>query len=79
MQQKAEMAIKEGRFDDASTRLQNLATRLLEVGQNDLAQTAMKEARNVEQTRTLSPEGQKTMKFGTRLLISPDDPEGEIS
>lgn len=70
MQQKAEAAIKAGKFDEATRRLENLATRLLAAGHNELAQTAITEARRVQQTRGLSEEGRMTMKFGTRLLLA---------
>jgi len=69
MQQKAEAAIQAGNFDEATRRLENLATRLLAAGQDELARTAMMEAQRVKQTRTLSEEGRKTIKFGTRMLL----------
>ncbi len=72
MQQKAASAIQNGHFDEATRRLENLATRLLASGHAELAQTAMMEAQRVKQTRALSAEGQKTMKFGTRMLMMSD-------
>jgi len=73
MQQKAEDALVAGRFDEATRRLENLATRLLEHGQADLAQTVLLEAQRVKQTQSLSQEGRKTIKFGTRALLSSGD------
>lgn len=75
MQQKAEDSIRAGNFDEATRRLENLATRLLDAGQAELANTVMREAQYVKQTKALSAEGQKTMKFGTRLLLDIEDDE----
>lgn len=71
MQQKVEKAIDEGQIQEATRRLENLATRLLQVGEEDLAHMAMEEARRVRQTSNLSEEGRKTLKFGTRALMLP--------
>ncbi|NJL92671.1 MAG: VWA domain-containing protein [Anaerolineae bacterium] len=73
MQQKAEAAIQAGRIDEATRRLENLSTRLLAAGHTELAKTAMMEARRVRTTHVLSEEGRKTMKFGTRMLLSAGD------
>lgn len=70
MQQKAEAAIQAGQITEATKRLENLATRLLEAGQGDLARTAMLEAKRVQATRSLSEEARMTMKFGTRMLLA---------
>lgn len=77
MQQKAEKAIGEGRVQEATQRLENLATRLLQAGQEDLAHMAMEEARRVRQTNKLSEEGRKTLKFGTRSLMLPPPDESK--
>lgn len=71
MQEKAQVAISEGRVHEATRRLENLATRLLENGQENLAHAAMAEARRVARTAMLSEEGQKTLKYGTRALLLP--------
>ncbi|MBI5929109.1 MAG: VWA domain-containing protein [Chloroflexi bacterium] len=78
MQQKAEKAINDGQVQEATRRLENLATRLLQAGQEDLAHMAMEEARRVRQTSKLSEEGRKTLKFGTRsLMLPPPDDDKE--
>ncbi len=74
MQQKAEQSLKEGRVDEATRRLENLATRLLAAGQDDLAQMAMSEAQRVSKTNMLSEQGRKTLKFGTRRLLALPQP-----
>ena len=71
MQQKVEEAVSEGEIMEATRRLRNLATRLLEMGQTELASKARVEATRILKTRTLSEEGRKSLKFGTRLLLAP--------
>jgi Ca-activated chloride channel family protein len=77
MQQKAEVALQEGKVVEATRRLETLATRLLAAGQDELAQMAMSEARRVSNTNMLSEQGRKTLKFGTRMLLALPDPGGE--
>lgn len=74
MQQKAEMAATSGNVVEATRRLENLATRLLAAGQEELAQMAIVEARRVSKTSMLSEEGRKTLKFGTRSLLALPEP-----
>ena len=54
----------------ATRRLENLATRLREIGQEDLAVQAHTEARRIKQTHTFSEEGRMALKFGTRSLMT---------
>ncbi len=76
MQEKAQEAISRGEVREATRRLQNLATRLLENGQEELAHAAIAEAHRVARTTMLSEEGQKTLKYGTRaLLMAPESAE----
>ncbi len=77
MQQKAESALQAGKVEEATRRLENLATRLLAAGQGDLAQMAMVEARRVYNTSMLSEQGRKTLKFGTRMLLALPGPKGK--
>lgn len=79
MQQKAEAAIAAGNIAEATRRLENLATRLLSAGQNELAQRAISEARRVASTNMLSEEGRKELKFGTRMLLALPNPEESAS
>lgn len=69
MQQKAVESIQKGDVREATRKLENLATRLLAAGQEDLANAAMAEARRVSQTHALSDEGQKNLKYGTKMLL----------
>ena len=76
MQEKAAEALARGDVREATRRLEALATRLLSAGHDELANAAMAEARRVSSTNMLSQEGQKTLKYGTRLLIAAPQPEG---
>lgn len=71
MQQRVEEAVEQGEIVEATRRLQNLSTRLLEMGQTELAKKARFEATRILKTRQLSEEGRKSLKFGTRLLLAP--------
>lgn len=71
MQEKAHTAVEEGRFDDASRHLQNLATHLLAQGENALAKTALFEADSLEKRKTWSANGNKDIKYKTRALLLP--------
>ncbi len=73
MQQKAEEAITAGQITEATRRLQNLSTRLLESGHNELAHMARSEAQRVSQNKELSEAGRRSLKFGTRLLLAPPE------
>jgi Ca-activated chloride channel family protein len=78
MQQRAEDAVNAGDVDAATHRLQNLATRLLEAGQQELAAVAKDEARRISKTRAFSNDGvRKTLKFGTRALMLPAPEEND--
>jgi len=69
MQQKAVEAASKGNVQAATRRLENLATRLLAAGEEELANQAMAEAKRVSATSSLSEEGSKRLKYGTRSLI----------
>ena len=70
MQERANDSVARGNVQEATRQLENLATRLLSAGQEDLANAAMAEAKRVASTNMLSEEGHKALKYGTRLLIA---------
>lgn len=72
MQERARMEVAEGKMKEASLRLNRLATQLMAAGQIELAQTALVEADRIQQTNTLSAEGSKMIKYGTRMLLLPE-------
>jgi len=77
LQERANDALERGDVQEATRRLENLATRLLERGEEELANQALAEARRVAHTADLSDRGRKTLKYQTRhLLLSPGVGDG---
>jgi len=71
MQEQARQDLSNGDIPQAAQRLKSLATHLYAHGENELAQTALREAKNVQQKHALSPTGGKSIKYGTRSLMLP--------
>lgn len=71
LQEKAREDLDAGRIEEATKRLETLATRLYELGQSDLAMQTLTEAQNVAKTRAFSEQGRKTIKYETRALVRP--------
>ncbi|MFQ3568052.1 MAG: VWA domain-containing protein [Aggregatilineales bacterium] len=69
MQERAQEALEAGDIREATRRLEILATRLLELGEKELAQQALAEAQQVAYTAGLSDKGRKTLKYQTRHLL----------
>lgn len=69
MQERAQESLARGDVKEATRRLNNLATRYLEYGEEELAKQALAEARQVEFTKTLSEQGRKALKYHTRSLL----------
>lgn len=69
MQERAQEALASGDVKEATRRLENLATRLLAMGEEELANQARSEARRVAHTSSLSDAGRKTLKYQTRFLL----------
>jgi hypothetical protein len=68
MQEKTMDDLDRGEIEHASQRLETMATRLLNVGENELAKAALLEAGRLARTGHLSPEGRKRIRYGTRSL-----------
>lgn len=68
MQEKAMTDLEEGRISAATQRLETMATRLLNLGETDLARAALLEAGRLARTGDLSAEGRKKIRYGTRAL-----------
>lgn len=60
--------VDRGWHEHASRRLRALATQMLEMGESELAHTALLEADQVAATGKMTPEGQKRVYYGTRML-----------
>jgi Ca-activated chloride channel family protein len=68
MQEKAMSDLESGRISAATQRLETMATRLLNLGETDLARAALLEAGRLARTGDLSAEGRKKIRYGTRAL-----------
>jgi Ca-activated chloride channel homolog len=62
--------VEAGQVDTAVTRLRRLTTRLLEAGHTELAEQAYAETELLSRMGTLSLEGRKRLKYGTRSLMA---------
>ena len=68
MQERVMNEIEGGQIESAVNRLKTMATRLLDVGEAELARAALLEAGRLAQTGALSAEGRKKLRYGTREL-----------
>ena len=69
LQDKARNEVEAGQFELAARHLNQLATNLLSQGERSLAQTVLMEVDNIHRMNSLSEDGQKTIKYGTRSLL----------
>ena len=68
LQTRALEEAKMGNVEGASQKLRAAATRLLEIGEKDLAQSALEEAENLETSGQMSSHGTKKLRYETRKL-----------
>ncbi len=68
LQTRALQDAQAGDVAGATQKLKQAATRLLEMGENDLAQQAMLETQNLQQQGQMSGAGTKRLQYGTRKL-----------
>jgi Ca-activated chloride channel family protein len=68
LQTRALQDAQAGNVAGATQKLRQAATRLLELGENDLAQQAMLETQNLQQQGQMSGAGTKRLQYGTRKL-----------
>lgn len=68
MQEKAMEDLEKGNVIAATQRLETMATRLLNLGETELARAALLEAGRLSRTGHLSAEGKKKIRYGTRSL-----------
>jgi Ca-activated chloride channel family protein len=68
MQERVMQDIEMGEIEPAVTRLKTMATRLLDIGEVELARAALLEAGRLSQTGNLSSAGRKKIRYGTREL-----------
>lgn len=70
MQKKVASDLAAGHVQQATQRLELIATRLLDLGEVELSRAALLEAGQIKRTSTLSAEGSKKIRYGTRALLS---------
>jgi len=68
LQTRALEEAKMGNVAGASQKLRAAATRLLEMGEDELAQSALEEAENLEKSGQMSARGTKKLRYETRKL-----------
>ena len=68
LQTRALSEVQAGNIALATQQLRAAATRLLNLGEADLAQAAQQEAANLEQQGQMSAGGTKKLSYGTRKL-----------
>ncbi len=68
MQERVMQDIESGEIEPAVSRLKTMATRLLDIGEVELARAALLEAGRLSQTGNLSAAGRKKIRYGTREL-----------
>ena len=76
MNEKAWNEAEAGQFDMATARMQHISTRLLEAGEEALSQQAFAETQRLASMETVSIEGRKGLKYGTRALMQQFSDEG---
>ena len=73
MQEKAWEDAQSGKLDTAAARMRQLTARYMETGDLRLARQAQLEAQQLAHLGTMSPEGRKLLKYGTRSLMGQTD------
>lgn len=74
MQERAMNDLERGLIEPAVARFKTMATRLLDIGEVELARAALLEAGRLSQTGSLSAAGRKKIRYGTRgLTIVPKE------
>ncbi len=68
MQEQVWEKLDQGNVRDATRQLEYIATRLFDLGETELARSAMLEAGRVAQSGTSTSKGRKELKYGTRSL-----------
>jgi Ca-activated chloride channel family protein len=70
LQEQARLEINAGEYDQAAEHLTRLATHLLAQGERVLAKTVLIEVENIQKKKSVSKQGGKEIKYGTRALLN---------
>jgi Ca-activated chloride channel family protein len=71
MQERAMEEVGKGDINSAARHMEYLATHLLQKGENDLAKSVLNEVTHLRSNQSLSEDGEKRIKYGTRSLLLP--------
>jgi len=71
MQERASEAMGKGDVTGATRHMENLATHLLSKGEEEMAESVMKEVAYIRRNQSYSEDGEKRIKYGTRALLLP--------
>ena len=71
---KAWEEVASGDFENATIRLHRLATKLVSMGEKDLAGRTLREIDQITNSQSSSAAGKKTLKYATRGLLAPSLP-----
>jgi len=69
LQEKVRVEVETGQFELAAGHLKSLANNLLSQGEGQLAHTVLLEVENLNAIQSMSEDGQKMIKYGTRSLL----------
>ena len=69
MQERARKESQAGEVENATRSLKNLAAHLMEQGHQEIANTVLLEAENLQRKGSFSPAGDKEIKYATRALL----------
>jgi Ca-activated chloride channel family protein len=69
MQERARKESQAGEVENATRSLKHLAAHLLEQGHQEIANTVLLEAENLQRKGSFSPAGDKEIKYATRALL----------
>lgn len=72
LQERARETMNEGDYASAARYMENLASHLLEKGEESFAKSVMNEVTYIRQNQAFSEEGEKRIKYGTRALLLPE-------
>jgi Ca-activated chloride channel family protein len=78
MQERAHRELEKGNIDSATRQLQVLASNLLTQGERGLAQTILLEVDHLQKQNSLTIEGSKKIKYGTRSLVNAPSSKKEL-
>jgi Ca-activated chloride channel family protein len=74
MQERSREDVKIGNYTKATQRLNYLGTKLITEGEIQLARKVFEESESINRSHSFSAEGEKEIKYGTKLLLASKNP-----